>query len=139
VGLSILAVATELGISRDTIDRKLAANGWKGGALRWRDVVRALVGDKSAALARKALADAELAEHEVRVATRDVMPREEVAKWIRETFAPVREQAVAMPAVMSSRCNPTDPRHAQVQLEEWVENFLRHVRERCGEETEEKE
>lgn len=136
-GLTVEAVADHLGVSWATVRRKLLAVEWRDtDPLEWRDVLRAFVGDKAAALARKALADAELAEHEVRVATREVMPCEAVFKWIRDTFSPVRELTVAMPATMAPRVNPTDPAHARAHLDEWVENFLRHVRERVGQEEE---
>jgi hypothetical protein len=140
-GLSLHTISHELGISRDTLRRKLLGaeirEPFEG--LRWRDVFRAFIGDKAASLARKALADAEMAEHEVRLATRDVIPREEVARYIRETFSPVREWALAMPAKMAKRCNPTDPRHAQAHLDEWAEEFLKHCREHVPEGQKEEE
>jgi len=140
-GLSIQSAATELGISRDTLRRKLLGaeirEPFEG--LRWRDVFRAFIGDKAASLARKALADAEMAEHEVKLATRDVIPREEVARYIRETFSPVREWSLAMPAKMAALVNPTDPKHARAHLDEWAEQFLKHCREHVPEGQKEEE
>lgn len=140
-GVSLSFVASELGVSWATVERKLAAAGIdpKSSGLRWRDVFRAFIGDKAASLARKALADAEMAEHEVRLATREVVNLEEAEKWVRDSFSPVREWANAMPAKLASRVNPTDPKHAMIHLDEWVEQFLRHVRERVGQEDEKEE
>lgn len=138
VGLSILAVATELGISRDTMTRKLDASGWKGATLRWRDVVRALVGDKAASLARKAAADADLAELELEEKRNSLTPTQDVMGWINATFSVVQEKLRSLPAVMAARCNPTDPRHSQAQLDEWVADTIRHIRVRGCEELEER-
>lgn len=118
-------------MARDSIRRKLVAAGWReGSVLRWRDIVRALAGDKAAALARRAAADAGMAEHKLRVATREVIPLDEAADYVRRTFMPVREQIMAMPSVLAGRVNPTDPAHARAHLEAWGEAFLRHCRER---------
>jgi AcrR family transcriptional regulator len=132
-GLSILEIATELGVSRESVRRKLTAAGINPttATLRWRDVVKVFTatGDWRAERARLTKAQADMAEHEVRLATREVINLEEVADYIRRTFVPVRQWAHDMPAKLASRVNPTDPKHAMIHLDEWVEQFLKHCRE----------
>lgn len=135
-GLSISGIAAELGVARDTVRARLTAGGVSpDGPLRWRDVVRAMSGgDWRAERTRLLRAQADREEHDLQVARRDVASTEEVVAWIRESFAPVREQAVAMPSKLAPIVNPTDPAHARGHLEAWVEMFLQHVRERGGRE-----
>lgn len=133
IGLSLRQISDELALSREIIQQRLVAAGIDpmSPTLRWRDVVKSMqLTDWRAERARLTKAQADREEHDLAIAKGEVMTRADVAQWLQKRFGPVREWTLAMPSKMASRCNPTDPRHAQGALNEWAEEFLRHVRAR---------
>ena len=85
----------------------------------------ALSGDKRMAEMRALQAKTALMEHELAVNKREVISREEVAKFILDTFSPLREMAVALPGQLSPLVNPSDPVVSRQHLERWRDDFLR--------------
>lgn len=93
-------------------------------------IFRALHNDGKAARVRKNQAEADLLEVKRQRIMRDLLPRAEVSQFISDSFAPVREQVIAMPSVLASKVNPTDPEHARQHLEAWRDLFLRQCKEK---------
>jgi hypothetical protein len=83
--------------------------------------------------ARETKARADKIELQNSVARRKLIPREDVQHFIVSTYAPVREQVLAMPSVMAPRVNPTDPEHARRHLEEWGDWMLTYCRQHVPE------
>lgn len=54
-----------------------------------------------------------------------LLPSEEVADYMRETWQPVREAVIPMPDVLAPLVNPADPEHARQHLVEWRDEFFK--------------
>ena len=55
---------------------------------------------------------------------RTLLPSEEVADHMRETWQPVREAIIPMADVLAPLVNPADPEHARQHLIEWRDEFF---------------
>jgi hypothetical protein len=127
------AASVEFGVSRETLSRRLHESGYDPKKVdEWtiRQVHEALSGDLAAAKLRRENAEADKAEVEAEIAKKTVIPREDVAQFIRETFAPVREMIMTLPGSQSALVNPSDPEHARGHLQSWSDQFLKHCKMR---------
>jgi hypothetical protein len=124
---TLLRAAEEFGVSRETIRRGLRMRGIeKTDGFTTREMFVAIAGDWDFEHTRRERAEADKAEVDAAVAKKTHVPYEDVAGFIRETFAPLREKIVAMPNRLAALCNPTDPEHARKHLESFRDEFLRH-------------
>lgn len=123
--------ARELSCDRKTITKGLSREGIDGRSGRYsaREVFAAIAGDAQRERTLKVRAERQLAELKRNREEGDLIPKVEVAKFIRESFVPVREQVVAMPGTMAAKVNPSDPQHAKAHLEAWRDMFLRVCKE----------
>jgi len=95
-----------------------------------KDILRAFEKTrKQAAQARLAAAQADLAEWKLEQFRRNVTPRADVEKAFNATLRPLRERILALPAEMAEKCNASNPAQARQALADWVEGFLRTIRE----------
>jgi len=62
--------------------------------------------------------------------TGDLITVEQAREMVASTFAPVRQALLSLPTSMAARCNPSDPVMARMALEEWIDGFMRTVREK---------
>src|SRR5690606_9683370 len=123
--------AEALGCHADTLRKRLRRAGYDVTTTRrWaaHEVFEAWTSDKVAATTREANARAEKLEYENRAARRQLVPSEDVRRFIEQSYVPVREQVLAMPSVMAGKVNPTDPQHAHQHLREWADGMLAHCR-----------
>jgi hypothetical protein len=134
VKLTISAFANELGRSPATVRSGLLRNGVDikhGGTdgFTLKELIDALYGDETAA---RIAVDQERAE-KLRLANaearRELVPMGEAEAMIRSTLLPVRDLLLSAPAVLAARVNPTDPEHARSQIQSWVDNGLKTIRE----------
>lgn len=113
----------ELGMSRDTLTKRLRAIDfeWKvKDKISCRTIFRALSGDKEAAQARLALADAEMKEDKLKERQGRLVDTESVEKQISAVMTPVAQRFDALPNEACHECNPTDPDFAREALKRWV-------------------
>ena len=55
--------------------------------------------------------------------TRDLVPRAEVEREMRAIATALRQRFSALASEAAALCNPSDPEHARLALEEWVRGF----------------
>jgi hypothetical protein len=125
--LTIQGVAQELGVNRETLRKRLLAIDVKPDSptLRWREVFTAWIGDKSAALTRRQMAEAELMELKAARMRGDMLLRDEAEAMVRSWLGPLRDVLVACPEELAARLNPSDPEHARSHLMDWRDRALR--------------
>lgn len=95
-----------LAISQEKLNRGLTAIGihpGRGEKITAVDIFKSLYGDKDAALARKANADAEAVERKNREAAGELIDVEESAKIYGDKMQAIIERLDAMPAMLDSR------------------------------------
>lgn len=129
---TIPQAAAMFGCKADTIRieiQRRGGNPQRGDTFTVRELFNAARSDWKEAQTRKALAEAENRETKTAILRGDLLPKDEVVSFIRKTFGPVREQVLAMPAVLSGKVNPADPEHARAHLEQWRDLFLRQCKE----------
>lgn len=129
--LTLHAGAVEFGVSRETLARRLreADHDPKPDAeYSVKEIHEALSGNLMMAKARRENAEADKAQIEAEIAKKTVIPRDDVVTFIRESFAPVREQVMTLEGSMSALCNPSDPEHCRQHLQAWVDQFLKHCK-----------
>lgn len=122
----------EWGISYKTLVRRLHGIGLetkKGRTFTTRQVDRALHGDLANERLRKLRLEGDLLDLERRSKDDELFPRAEVEVLVRETWLPMRQALLQMPAELCSRVNPADPQHALGHLEAWVDATLKSTRE----------
>lgn len=132
---TLSAWATALGVEPRTLERQLSRAGinlTKGQKLTAKQIDTARVGEKDLADIREKTARAEKLERENKVEDGKVIPLEENLAWQQRVLLPVRQRLLALSGTMAHRCNPTDPTHAQTQLDEWTKETLPLLREEIG-------
>ncbi len=135
---SLLSAAEEFGVSRETIRRGLSANGVpQKETYTTKDIFSALSGDLKAARAREALASAIAKERENKIAEGEMIPLSDNLAWQEKVLQPIRNRLNDLPGSMASRCNPTDPDHARVQLSGWLKDSLPILRAEIAKATQE--
>ena len=126
--------SAEFGVNRETIRRGLIKLGLETGTgehkeYSTRDIFHAIAGDLKQEKARLTAAQADGEEIKTQVARKEVIKRDEVANYIVNTFAPVREQIVQWPSRLAAQLNPSDPAHAREVMQRECDNFLKYLRE----------
>jgi len=129
---TLSAWSVELGKDTRTIQIRLNKAGFrvpKRGKLRGRVIFVAMTGDLDQERIRHKRAEADLTETKARVAREQVIDVQDVATFIRNTFAPVRSDVIELPGLLAARCNPQNPEVARQALLDWSDTFLRRRRE----------
>lgn len=129
---SLIAAADEFGVARETIRRGLRRNDVEvksGKKYTTQQVFKAISGDLKFERTRRERAEADRAEVEAAKSKQEVIHQSDVATFIRNTFAPVREDLISMPSQLAARCNPADPQKAREALTEWSDEFIKRRRE----------
>jgi phage terminase Nu1 subunit (DNA packaging protein) len=128
-------------LDKRTVQRRLQKSGIKvaaGTRYRLPDVFAALCATDidpahpeamRAEKLRQTRARADLLELRKARETADLVPMCEAEAMVRSTLLPIREMILSAPVVLAARVNPTDPEHARAQIQSWVDNGLRSVRE----------
>lgn len=83
---------------------------------------------------RKMEAEIRLLEIEEKEKLGQLVPVEDAKQILRLALLPFRDKLVGMPEALASRCNPADPEHARIALEEWRSQVMRLVQKVVGEE-----
>ena len=133
ISLTISEAARQLGVLDERLRLDLQALGQeitKGKKYPLKLVFKALHNDGKQAIVRKNQEIADLMAVKRQRITRELLHRDEVSQYISATFAPVREQVIAMPAMLAGKVNPSDPEHARAHLETWRDLFLRQCKEK---------
>lgn len=81
---------------------------------------------------RKMEAEIRLLEIEEKERLRQLVPVEDAQQIIRLALLPFRDALVGMPDALAARCNPADPEHARIALEEWRTRVMRLVQKEVG-------
>lgn len=129
---TLLKASVEFGVTRETIRRGLTKNSIEvkpNKRYTTREIHSALSGDIDQARARDLMASAISRERENRIADSELIPLADNLAWQERVLLPFRQRLLALPGVMSQRCNPTDPAFAQAALETWVKETLPILRE----------
>lgn len=128
---SILKAATELGVARETLRKRLVATGADhAGPYSLKEIVSAMTPtDANSARARLHTADAELRELELQRERGETVTLAEVDAAITRLHSPLRNWIVSLPQSLSVRCNTEHPEVARVALEQARDEFLKLVRD----------
>jgi hypothetical protein len=129
---SLSKASVEFGVTRETIRRGLrnadiAAKPHQ--TYTTKQIFAAVAGDLKFERTRRERAEADKAEVEAARLKEEVIHRDDVTTFIRNTFAPVREDVMAMPAILATKANPENPAIARSILTEWVDAFIARRRE----------
>jgi hypothetical protein len=126
-------------LDRATIKRRLQAAGVaipKGEKLDLATVLPVLVkGDPSTADELRAkriahtAAKTALLELDRKQREQELVEMGEAEAMIRSTLLPIRSLILSAPAVLAAKVNPSDPEHARAQIQSWVDNGLKTIRE----------
>lgn len=130
---TVSMASIEFGIDARALAKRIRAESVEAGTdgkFSTADICLAIFDQLKVQRTRREKAEADKAEIEAKVAKNSVIPRDDVAKFILETFSPVREQVVAMPGICAANCNPGNPQQARDVLQSWVDGFLRNCKER---------
>jgi hypothetical protein len=133
---TLLKASTEFNVERNTLRRRLRAQGITVGPKRTyttRQLLTAIYTDYDKAHAEKEVEEARIARVEAELAEGNSFNREEVTSIVRDNFAPIREDVIALPGQLSALCNPADPDHARAHLEAWRDQFLKRRKEKIPE------
>ena len=85
----------------------------------------------------KTLVETRILELEEKIKKAEMIPTGDAENLIRAALMPLRDALVGLPDAMASRCNPADPEHARIALEEWRTATMRTVQRAFGEPKEE--
>jgi hypothetical protein len=123
---TLLAASVELGRSRETIRRGLAANGVATKShYTTKEIFDALNGgDLEAEKILKTREERIALERENRIANGEVIPLADNLRWQENVLQVVRQRLLSLPATMAQRCNPSDPAFSQKALDGWVAETL---------------
>ena len=129
--LSLSEAAREFHVTRETVKRRLTAAEVEMKPGKWsiHTLHTALIGDLAEERIRKTRAEADILELDRSQRQKDLITMAEAEDVVRSYLLPVRDLILSAPSALSARVNPSDPELARLQLEEWVEDGLRHVRE----------
>ncbi|MGD1086070.1 MAG: hypothetical protein ABSA47_15145 [Verrucomicrobiota bacterium] len=119
--------SVELHKKYDTLARRLRLVGIDVGrktVVSAADVFRALNLPLEAARTRESTARASLLEAKVKARKADMAPVSDLESSLLNTLIPCRRRFLALPSEAAIKCNPTDPEHARLALEEWLEMVL---------------
>jgi len=128
---TVSKAATEWGIDRRTLTERLKAIGLdarKGVKFHTRDISRAVTGDLEQERILETRERRLALERDRLEADGDLVRFEGVNRLYTEACLPIRQRLLALPAEASSRCNPSDPKHARDVLQRWVDDALPLIR-----------
>lgn len=131
---TIARAETEFGVAAATIRSGLIRDGvevskGRGHTFTTRQIYSALASDDRAARTAKTIKETALLSLEIEEKSGRLVEMAEAEKLIRDILVPIREVMLSAPALLAARVNPTDPDLARGQLEQWVDDKLRSVRE----------
>lgn len=132
---SLSAWATNIGTDRRTLERQLIKSGYvlkAGEKIEAKAIDRARVGEMSEAAIRLKNAQAEDQERKNRIADGEMIPLSDNLAWQDKVLMPIRQRLLALAGTMGHLCNPTDPKHAQDQLDRWTNETLPMLRAEIG-------
>ena len=87
----------------------------------------AIGGSLHAAKLAKTQVETRLLLLEEKIKKGEMIPTGDAESLIRAALMPLRDALVGLPDAMASRCNPADPEHARIALEEWRTATMRTV------------
>lgn len=128
---SVNKAAIEFGVSRETIDKgltRLGVKGTRGDTYSTKQIHEAIAGDFRHQRTRREAAAADRLEMENARTKRELIPLEENLAWQNKVLLPIRQRLLSLSGLMASRCNPSDPAHAQSQLDAWTRESLTILR-----------
>jgi len=129
--LTLTEAAREFRTTRETVKRRLRAAEVNLEPERWSifAIHSAMVGDMSAERIRKTRAEADLLELDRRAREKELVSMDEAREVVRAFLTPARELLLSAPSALAARVNPSDPELARLELQDWVDNGVRKIRE----------
>jgi hypothetical protein len=122
--LTIQKAATEFGVSRETVKRRLNAAGIEPAkTYTLKQIVSALHTPMDAQRIREVRGRAALLEMEVKKRREALVEKSEIERILQLAIEACRAVIKRLPDI-AAKCNPSDPEHARAQLQEVVQNFL---------------
>lgn len=122
------------GWARETLVRRLRENGVKVEAyedIDAADILKAICGDKDAAMTRKLNADADSKERDNRKKAGELFELPAIEKMIwTDYMQPLRLDLEQMPKIYSGLCNPQEPEVAEKVLTQFVERLKLKIKEK---------
>lgn len=128
--LTVRAGAREFNVSHESLRRLLKGIGEdtrRGSKFTLKTIYRALTADGRAERHRKARANAETAEINLRTLKERLVDVAAIEKRIGQMLELCRERFTSLPVEICARCNPSDPQLARKALEDWTVDALRTV------------
>ena len=129
---TIHQASIEFGVDRRSLAKWISQLGIdvKAGEKYHTKVIhRAIAGDYEFEKTRLTRADADIREMDREVQRGQLVSLEQVARILNPIMITVKQRLDALPSEAGSRCNPTDPAHAEQQLRDWVDRTRPQLRE----------
>jgi phage terminase Nu1 subunit (DNA packaging protein) len=79
---------------------------------------------------RESEARASMLEMERRQAEGELVTLSEVQSLYQSCLLPIRQTINSLPSALCARVNPTDPDHARIVLQDWVDSAVKGIREK---------
>jgi hypothetical protein len=127
--------ATSAGIESRTLERKFVKNGF---TFKPRELIPlkayncAMLGEKAEAEIRLKNAQAADQERKNKIADGETIPLADNLKWQDNVLMPIRQRLLSMSGTLAHLVNPTDPKHAQDQIDRYVAETLTMLRTEIG-------
>lgn len=127
---TIKLAATEFGVAAETIRRGLSAAGvevkkGRGSSFTTKQIVAAIFGDIKHERFLKTREERTLLELERKQKEGELVSMNRAKELLVQYMMPARQRFLSVSSEMASKCNPTDPVHAQKALDEWAQRSLR--------------
>ena len=132
---TLSAWATAFDMESRTLEKALTRSGYEfkpKQPIPAKAIRNAILGDKEAAEVRLKQAQAEDQERKNRIADGEIIPLSDNLAWQDKVLMPIRQRLLALAGTMGHLCNPTDPKHAQDQLDRWTNETLPMLRAEIG-------
>lgn len=135
---SATSAASELGITRQALDKRLKSSGLKlgrGVTYTLRQIVDAMnssANDKEAiikARRKKLEEEAALLEYDRLEREKVLVNLNDVLRLVEAPWVVVRQRMLALPAEAAAKCNPGDPDLAREALDGWLNYSLASIRD----------
>ena len=132
IELTIHRASIEFGCDHKSLAKWLVEAGHtltRGKQFSLQEIHKAIAGDLEHERIRETRERANLLERERKQKDAELVSLEEVAQLVNPILLACRQRLNSLPSECASMVNPTDPSHAQTQLQAWVERNLPLIRE----------
>jgi len=129
---TISKAASEWGIDRRTLERRLKAAGWEVNPRdEWttKDISAAIYGELELERIRKTREEADKLELDNAERRKDLITAEDAKEIFGRPLEPIARSLKDMPSRLANRVNPGDPILAREELEEYAREVCQMVQE----------